>query len=437
MHTSTKNVVIVSQVFYPDSQATSQLLSALAQEFIKDSSASEAKDLSPLDHKNFSVKVLCCYPSQARGQSDVVPKREKWGEVLIKRGGLSIDSKKSLFHRALSYGCFLLWLTYQLIFRINSHTEQILVVTNPPFAPLVVWFCSNLRRMFFRPLNYTILLHDLYPDGLIALNKLAATNLLAKGWSYLNKKAFFRARKVITLGRDMSNHCHKVYQLPLEKCQVITNWSPVNFEKSIPLTPEETNLWQQLPDSIKLNKPFIVQYSGNMGLWHNMDAIVEAASLIQDLNIHFLMIGDGRRKAGAIAKAQELGLSNITWLPFQDLATLTDSLQCAHISLVSQREEVLGIMVPSKFYGILASRRAVLAQVPAESEVALTIKEHNCGIILETDEAIRLAECLRTLYLDLKQVKIMGDNAGIAYEQHHSFSKAVFAFKKLLSDSVK
>ena len=63
-----------------------------------------------------------------------------------------------------------------------------------------------------RPIDYTILLHDIYPDGLVALNKLALNNPLTKLWMWCNRKAFLNAKYLITLGRDMSSHCQTKYQ---------------------------------------------------------------------------------------------------------------------------------------------------------------------------------------------------------------------------------
>jgi glycosyltransferase involved in cell wall biosynthesis len=420
---STK-IVMITQVFYPDSQATSQLLSALAQAL-----ATPSEQRSP---SNLHIEVLCGYPSNARGRRTNSQHSEQWGSVQISRGGFNIDAKKSLFHRALSYASFLAWLFWSLLFKVKT-TDRVLVVTNPPFAPLIVWLATKFRSLFKRPFKYFIVLHDIYPDGLIALGSISKKRVWTKIWMAFNRRAFNRAHQVITLGRDMSKHCHEQYLIPTDRLTVIPNWSPIDFEGIDPLKPHETELWNTLPPHAQTKDSFIIQYSGNMGLWHNMEGIVEAANLLTDIPIHFLMIGDGRRKQSAQEKSETLQLTNMTWLPFQPLDTLTDSLQCAHMSLVSQREEVLGIMVPSKFYGILASRRAVLAQVPSQSEVALTIGEHDCGIVLDHDDPHLLAEHLRKLYLDRAQVHNMGRSAGIAYEQYYSFTKAVDAFSALLS----
>ena len=144
------------------------------------------------------------------------------------------------------------------------------------------------------------------------------------------------------------------------------------------------------------------------------------------------MIGEGRRRAAALELSKSLDLKNMTWLPFQPLESLTDSLQCAHLSLVSQRPEVLGIMVPSKLYGVLASGRGVLAQAPSESEVAYTLTERACGVVLTTPDASSLAAQLRNLARQPNEVTQMGINARVAYQQHHSYSRAVEMFDQLL-----
>ena len=420
--------MIVSQVFFPDTQSTSQLLTTLAKA-LSPSTGDEVDSQSP---SSVPVTVLCGHPSKARGKLDAAPNADMMRRITIRRGGLKTDGKVSLFHRALSYGSYLAWLTIQLLTQVNRKTDHVMVVTNPPFAPILVYLCQRFRGLFGASFRYTILLHDLYPDGLIALGSLQRSKWWVRIWTQLNRWSFCKASSLITLGRDMSAHCHKHYGVPTRQMTVIPNWSPVDFADAQICKPHETKLWSTLPSELRESDPLLVQYSGNMGLWHNMDAIVDAAAELQDLPIHFLMIGDGRRKAAAIERASKLKLQNMTWLPFQPLETLTDSLQCAHLSLVSQRSDLLGIMVPSKFYGVLASGRGVIAQVPSDSEVGLAVAEHECGVVLNTAASERLAVSLRTLYGQPEVVAAMGKAARDSYVNYYSFNKAVEAFKRCL-----
>ena len=419
-------VILISQPFYPDRQATSQLLSSLVQALSERGSKTKEAPLN--------VSVLCSHPSEVRGSADRSPKRERWRNVEIYRGGLSIDAKQSMFYRALSYGSFLLWLVWRLLFTVKR-TDHVLVVTNPPFAPMITGACAKLKSLTRSQFKYSVILHDLYPDGLIALGKVTETWLI-RLWRHFNRGALSNAATVITLGRDMSAYLEREYTLDPSHLKVIPNWSPVQFGDQVRrLTAFETELSSLLPHEVIQEDHLLVQYSGNMGLWHNMNGIVDAAAALQNLPIHFLMIGDGRRRAEAEDHADSLGLTNMTWLPFQPLDTLHDSLSCAHLSLVSQRENLLGIMVPSKFYGILASGRGVIAQVPKGSEVALTIEEHECGVVLNNDSAQDLAQCLRQLMTDRAKINQMGIAAREVYESKFSFESAVTAYQNHLTSS--
>ena len=92
-------------------------------------------------------------------------------------------------------------------------------------------------------------------------------------------------------------------------------------------------------------------------------------------------------------------------------------------------------MVPSKYYGILASGRAVLAQAPEHSEIALSIKENDCGVVLNDPSSQALATQLRTLYHNRERVDQMGVNAYHAYQRKYSFQQAVSLFKALLHEA--
>jgi glycosyltransferase involved in cell wall biosynthesis len=182
---------------------------------------------------------------------------------------------------------------------------------------------------------------------------------------------------------------------------------------------------------LHLSDKFVIQYSGNMGLWHDINSIVRAASLVKDYErICFLLIGEGRQKALAFALAKNLKLSNVVWLPYQAKEALEDSLSCCHIALISQRAGLEGVAVPCKLYGILASGRAVLAQVPAASEVSLVVQEEACGVVVAPGDHEALAREILALSEDPDRVAEMGRRAHAAYKAKYTLEAGVKAFEE-------
>ena len=392
------------QVFWPDYQSTSQLLSEVLPKVCRDWA---------------NITVLCGYT--AIPATNVIKSTEIWNNITIKRFGFKIYNKTNILCRIIGYISYVLNVALFLTFK--TRRAKLLTITNPPFMPIISWILRIIRGH-----EYILMLQDIYPDGLVAVGKLRSQGNINKIWSLLNRKAYHSATEIWVLGRDMAERVIESYNVDRQKVRYIPHWSVVDFEK--PICPNETRLWMKLT----LENKFIVQYSGNMGLWHDIDTIVRAAELLKDhCEIVFIMIGSGMRLTNAKKLCNDLGLQNMIWLPFQERDVLNDSLSCCHVAIISQRENLEGIAVPCKLYGILASGRAIIAQVPPASEVAITIKEEMCGRVITPGDSSTLAKSILELSISGNEIEHMGANAYSAFRNKYMLSNGVNAFDKGLT----
>lgn len=365
--------------------------------------------------------MLCGYPVAITGKN--LPEKEVWRNIQIKRCGFKIVTKKSLAHRALAYVSFLAGAFSELL-NISTENTHWFGVTNPPFTIHLLAITSTLRK---HPFSYMLL--DLHPEGMLILSSFSESNPLIWFWKKLNHWAYQRAERLAVLGRDMIPLLEKEYSIPSSKMIYIPHWSPADV--SIPLRFEESKFTEKWG----LQAKFVVQYSGNMGLWHDLEIFVRAAKLLEDLpKIQFVFVGSGIRKASALALAEKLRVKNIRWNDFVSLSDLSDSLAACHISLISQRAGLEGIAVPSKLYGILASGRAVVAQVPANSEVALAVSEHQCGLIAEPGNAEHLVLQIKQLANDPVLVQKMSKKAFSAYRKFYTVKQAQDRFQRFFEN---
>jgi len=397
----------VCQVFHPDSQATSQLFSSLMQK---------------LAANGHDIHVYCGYPNDPALRVGCV-KYDNHAGFRITRCGWKLSGKKSLWARALVYFSFLTEVLLRLLFAPRGRLN--FGVTNPPFVAWILWLVRKLKGA-----PYIFMLLDVHPEGIIADGLLKANGVPARIWRALNLHAYRSARQLVILGRDMHAVLTQQYDIDSSRITYIPHWSAV--EVPAPLTIDQSKfspLWG-------LDGKFVVQYSGNMGLWHDMDTFVRAAALLKsEHNILFIFIGGGMREGPAKALAAELGADNIAWKPFVTLDDLAHSLSACHVALLSLKNHLKGVAVPCKFYGILASGRAVLALVPSDSEIDITIREHQCGEVIEPGDASGLAEAIRRLRDDSMRVRQLSANAFAAYEGHYTLDKAEQAFDRLLSSA--
>lgn len=398
-------VILACQVFYPDAQSTSQLFTDLFA--------------SLGDSGEFDLTVICGFPSAIRAHDGPVPRQEQWHGIRILRCGMRVDVKRSFLTRLLSYLSFLTHAAWKLLW--SPRDALVLGVTNPPFMGIVLWAISCLR-----PLRYYYNLQDLHPDGLFITGTMKKGSLAGRIWTWFNGLAYRRAKKLLVLGRDMIPLVHDRYRVPVENMVFVPHWSVMASQR--PLTFEESLAYEW-----GLQGKFVVQYSGNMGLWHDMNTFVRAAAALRDDDqIRFLFIGGGRARAGAEALAKELDAHNILWRDFAPKAQLDRSLASCHVSLVSMLAGLEGIAVPCKIYGIMASGRAMLAQVPPSTEVAKVIQEEGCGITVTPGDAQALVAAIRDLKNNPARVAEMGARGFAAYHAKYTLDKAVETFRCVL-----
>jgi glycosyltransferase involved in cell wall biosynthesis len=151
-----------------------------------------------------------------------------------------------------------------------------------------------------------------------------------------------------------------------------------------------------------------------------METIAEAANRLQDIPVLFLFIGGGGKREKIGKMVAEFGLENVLFLPYQPKEKLQYSLSCSDVSLVSLDEGVEGLSVPSKYYGILASGRPVIALMAERSEVAMSIRESGCGYVVPPGNPDALAERIRYLFDHPDAVREMGKKARQSLERNYS-----------------
>jgi glycosyltransferase involved in cell wall biosynthesis len=183
------------------------------------------------------------------------------------------------------------------------------------------------------------------------------------------------------------------------RIRVIPN---VGIEGEIVPLPRHPNAFREKHN---LQESFIVMYSGNMGRAHEFGTVLEAARIFQeegDEGIAFLFVGHGPMEPELRAEVTRLQLGNVLFIPNQRLEDLSVSLGAADVHLVTMQSGMEGLVVPSKFYGVLAAERPCLFVGSEDSEVARVILEYGLGWVIRPGQAAQLATAIgyakRTLH---------------------------------------
>lgn len=392
----------VTQVFYPDETATASVFTDLTVKLA--------------EYNDITVEVWCAQPSYLTTVRQA--RHTEYKDVKIKNLPGTNFQKENLAGRLLNYFTFTISLFFSLVF--SKDKSPIFTVTNPPFLGAIVLIISKLKSR-----KYIYIIHDIYPDGIIKINKLSEKSFIAKIWSRLNKIILRNAEKVVVLGRDMADVIKQIE--PASKIEYIPNGN--NEELILPIN-FETN---PFVIANKLTDKFVVQYSGNMGIWHDIYPIGSVAKKLEKENIHFLFIGAGIRKKELYEAWENKVPDNTIVLPYQPKAEIGQTLTACHVAIITLREGLQGMAVPSKLYGILAAGVPIIGMVPENSEIALVIREENCGYVINPRDEDMMIRAILDLRDNPEKQKLFGQNSRKAFEKKYTTKIVSQKYYQLIS----
>jgi hypothetical protein len=82
------------------------------------------------------------------------------------------------------------------------------------------------------------------------------------------------------------------------------------------------------------------------------------------------------------------------FVPAQNAGHLSESLGMADLHLVSMKEGMSGLVVPSKFYGVMAAGRPTLFVGSPESEVGRVIMEQRIGEVIDVGDVEKMVSSI-------------------------------------------
>ena len=268
--------------------------------------------------------------------------------------------KTSIFSQFISSVFAFVQMIYLVWLKVKG--THLLIVTNPPFSPLIPFFVRN---------SYSLLFYDIHIESPAKFLPCGNKSILSRLWVWLHKKSLQHATSIFTLTEGMKTHL-EVFSHN-KKISVVPIWTDSNYLKPIPKEENEFLRANNLEDK------FIVLYSGTIGLSNGLEVLLEVAKKIKNPKVQFLIVGEGTGKSSLQKKAKELVLSNVSFLKWQPTEMLPFSLAAADIAVATLSELKEGNSIPSKFFNYLAVGAPILSMAPESSDLANLITTYDVG----------------------------------------------------------
>jgi colanic acid biosynthesis glycosyl transferase WcaI len=296
--------------------------------------------------------------------------------------------------RAIDYATFYIAAFFALLRRARRGST-IVALTDPPLISVVAALAAMLRRATL--INWT---QDLFPEVAEALG-MGALRVLrsARDWSLR------RAKVNVALGDSMAAR--------LPNAVVIHNWADADLH----------------PVDVPHSR-FIVGYSGNLGRAHDAGTMLAAVRALRgDEDIEFVITGGGAQLEAIRAEQ----LPNVRFAGYAPRERLSESLSEADAHLVTLLPALEGLIVPSKFYGVLAVARPVLFVGAPDGELARIIQSNECGFIIEPGDGEALASRIRELAGDRDRARAIGLRGRRLYDERFAAHIALSSWERVLT----
>ncbi len=315
--------------------------------------------------------------------------------VKVRRAWTYSALHRSFIWRVVS---FLSFMVSSVWAALKVRNVDLVMGTSPPiFQAISAWVISVVK---WRP--FLLEIRDLWPEFAVDMGVLKSPTLI---WMARRLERFLYARANHIL---VNSPAYRDYLINLgitpQKISFIANGvDPDMFHV------EKTD--GGLRDEFHLHDKYLVTYAGAMGMANNLEVVLEAAALLNDLpDVHFLMVGDGKDRAKLEALSQTMNLSNVTFTGSRPKSQMPAILAESDVCLAVLRDiPMFRTTYPNKVFDYMAAARPVVLAI--DGVIRQVIEAANGGIPVPPGNPRSMADAVRTLYSNQPRSQEMGRTA--------------------------
>lgn len=362
-------ILIVSQYFWPENFKINDIALGLKE-------------------RGHSVTVLTGKPNYPGGKfysnyGYFARRKEEWNSIKIFRSEVIPRRRGIGFNLALNYLSFAFFASIRSLF-IKGEYDVIFVFEPSPITvgiPAVV-----LSRRLGIPIYFWV--QDLWPESVAAAGN-------------VNNKVVLKILNGLT--KWIYNQCKMILVQSGAFIPFIIKQGVA--ENRISFYPNSTeSFYQPVKKDADITKlfpkdRFVFLFAGNIGESQDFDNIIGAAKQLAEekLMVHFVILGEGRKKLDVISKIKDLGLqayfSFLGSFPSHDMPRFFSAADCLLVTL--KADSIFSLTIPSKLQSYLACGKPIVASLNGEG--AKIVKESGAGFCCDSGDSVQFAHKMRQM----------------------------------------
>lgn len=236
--------------------------------------------------------------------------------------------------------------------------------------------------------------HDLWPLTPIEIGGMSKWHPFIFMMQRAENFGYKYADKVVSLLAKADDYMHahgmtknKFVYIP--NGVVVSDW--INATKKMPN--EHQNLFSKLKD---VNNNFIIGYAGSMGEANALNYLLDAAKLLLNKKIAFILVGNGPQKDQLILRVKNEHISNVYILPSISKIEIPSFLSACDGLYIGWNNLPIyhfGIC-PNKLFDYMLAKKPIIHSVTAGNNL---VEEANCGISVPAEDVTGIANAINIL----------------------------------------
>ena len=325
--------------------------------------------------KGYEVSVITCAPNFPHGRvyegfkNKLISRKEKDGIKVI-RIWTYISANEGFLKRILDYISFAL-----MAFLVGLWIRtDIIVATSPQFFTGV----AGRWLSFFKLRPWIMEVRDLWPESIAAVGAMNEGRIY-EFLEWVELRLYKSAKKIIVVTDTFKR---KISDRGINPAKIDVHKNGVILDMFKPRDKDE--------ELMKVNPQFhgkkVFAYIGTHGMAHGLSFVINSLPNLQESlpQAHFLFIGEGAEKENLLKQAEELKLSNVTFMPFVPKHEVVRYLSLMDVALVNlKKSDTFKTVIPSKIFEAAALQKPILLGL--EGETKGIIESFNAGICFEPE----------------------------------------------------
>lgn len=403
------NILIVTPHYYPENFRINDLV-------------------KELKNKSHNITVLTAIPDYPAGKyysgyGLFKKNREVLEGVSIYRAPIIARGSGTKLRLFLNYFSLIFGSLFTSLFLLNRNFDVIFV-----FAPSPITIA--IPAIIIKKIKNILLclwVQDLWPESVSASGKLKS-NIIPRLLNPLVKFIYKNSNKILVPSNGYKLSIKKK-GISESKISFLPNWAEKiykvikNSEKKLDFIP---------------NNSFKIMFAGNIGFAQDFPSILNAAKILKNENIHWLILGNGSKVQWVKKRIQNYELMDCFHMlgtyPVNEMPQFFSLADAMLFSLID--EDIFSLTIPSKVQSYLACGKPILGMINGEGSDL--INNSNAGLTCPAGDSRGLSEnILKMSNMSSDEINKIGNNSYNYYKKHFDRKMLINKVENILSDLIR